>query len=103
VSSLDTPHGTWAEIQRRVSSDLDIPGRCYGRLIDGTTLLIDRSAMTDFGESSVLTTRPISYVARSRQRLWNFDDEAAASVDHGRDFWATWQWLIQLHHVLLGR
>ena len=53
VSSLDTPDGSWDEMQRTAGSDMDVPGRCYARLVDGSTMLIDRPAMTEFGESHV--------------------------------------------------
>ena len=103
VSSLDTPEGTWDEVQRTASSDMDVPGRCYARLFDGTTLLVDRLALTGFGGSHVLTTHPTYDVSGMRQRRWDFDRDLAESRDHTPEFWATWQWLIHLHHVFLGR
>jgi hypothetical protein len=51
----------------------------------------------------VLTTHPTYDVSGMRQRRWDFDHDLAESGDHTPEFWATWQWLIQLHHVFLGR
>ena len=103
VSSLDTPAGTWDEVQRSASTDMDVPGRCYARLIDTSTMLVDRLAMTEFGVSQVLTTHPTYSTSRQRQRRWDFDRDLAESTDFDPEFWTTWQWLIQLHDVFLRR
>jgi len=103
VSSLDTPAGTWNEVQRSADSDLDLPGRCYARLVDGSTLLLDRLARNEFGASNVWTTHPTYDVSGMRQRRWDFDRDLAESGDYDPDFRATWHWLIQLHNVFLAR
>lgn len=54
VSSLDTPAGTWSEVLRqRPPGSMNVPGRCYARLADGTTMLLDRGGRDQFGKFDI--------------------------------------------------
>jgi hypothetical protein len=42
VSTLDTAAGAWTDVRDRVDSALDVPGRAYIALIDGTKVILER-------------------------------------------------------------
>src|SRR5262249_11255682 len=103
VSSLDTPAASWRQIQQSASSEMDVPGRCYARLIDESMLLVDRLARTDFGMSNVLTSDPIRDVSGVPERRWGYARDLAQSEDHGPENRAIWHWLTQLTNLFLAR
>jgi hypothetical protein len=106
VSSLDTPSGTWAEVQNsgeQLVDELEIPGRCYARLIDGTVLLVDRYARDNFGKVAVETTRdcPLDSVTRELVRPWTYNRHLH-DPDPDRDpaLRDIVVWLTQLHTII---
>lgn len=103
VSSLDTPAASWPQVQQSAGSEIDVPGRCYARLIDGSMLLVDRLAKTDFGMSNVLTSDSIRDVSGVPERSWGYARDLAQSEAYGSENRATWHWLTQLNDVFLAR
>lgn len=88
VSSLDTPAGSWEQHQRTASSDLDVPGRCWAVLHDGSRLVVDRLAKQDYGRLDIQSTHGLP---RPSRRL----DESASPGDAD-----VWRWMWELHTVL---
>ncbi len=101
VSSLDTPAATWRQVQETANGELDIPGRCYAQLVDGSRLLIDRLAHRDFGKVVIGSTHLISDVSGEPLRRWTYDFDLADPHRQDPATRDTWQWLDQLHHVIL--
>ena len=101
ISSLDTPAATWRQVQHAAGSELDIPGRCYARLIDGTLLLVDRLAKQDFGKVNIWTTHLINDVSGEPQRRWNYGHHLADPDLRDPATRNTWHWLDQLHNIIL--
>ena len=101
VSSLDTPAGTWDKVQRTVRSDMDIPGRCYAVLIDGSRLQLDRHAKDRYGQVHILSTRTIRDSSRQPARRWE-PDEGRLSNEHQQDTDArhSWAWLHHIHDLI---
>src|SRR5262249_25091269 len=52
VSTLDTPAGTWDDVQASAGGADEVPGRCYALLCDGTAILADRGGRDSFGAVS---------------------------------------------------
>jgi hypothetical protein len=100
VCTLDTPAGAWDEVQRSASSDMEVPGRCYAYLADGSMLLLDRLARDHFGQCQVWTTHPVWDVSGELRRPTRPAPDLATSTAHGPDNPATWQWLAALHDTL---
>lgn len=100
VSSLDTPHGTWQQTRHTITNSLDIPGRCYALLADGTFLLLDRGGEDRFTELTIRSTRSLDVRPGQPSVRWQFDSALAALSDP--DTRRTWQRLQQLHDSLLG-
>jgi len=100
VSSLDTPAGSWEQVQKRVESDMDVPGRCYALLVDGSTLLVDRLARQDFGAYRVWASHPVLDASGQRQRWATTAHDIASSDAYGPDHTAIWRWLAELNRVM---
>lgn len=70
VSSLDTAGATWEEIQRVAAGPLDLPGRCFALLTDGTRLLIERGGQDVYGEVRILSTHDLNVEPGLAGRRW---------------------------------
>lgn len=82
ISSLDSPAGTWEQIQQRAVSPLDVPGRGYIYLYDGTRIIFDRGGpygmsgrtySTDQLGTALMSARPWSWLQDNAldPRIWN--------------------------------
>ena len=58
VSSLDSATAEWQHIQQSASGPLDLPGRCFALLGDGTQVLVDRGGQDVFGHYEVVSGWP---------------------------------------------
>jgi hypothetical protein len=101
VSTLDAPAGTWDHVLRTALNDMDVPGRCYAVLIDGSRLQLDRGALDQFGEVRVLSTHPIRDHSGHGSRRWS-PDRGRLSDERQQDDEAryTWAWLQRLHDII---
>jgi hypothetical protein len=110
VSSLDTEAGTWAQVRQEADGIIDIPGRSFAYLADGTFLQVDRRASRDFGAVSITSSRDLNTVPGMPSRMWRWADSHYDAQQHRwvltfPDHAATadiWHWLIQLHHTIYG-
>jgi hypothetical protein len=103
VSSLDTPAGTWVQIQRRASGELDVPGRCYAWLIDDSLLQVDRLASRGFGTVDIWSTHRLATVSRQPVRRWSYAHHLSQPERLDAANRAILHRLGQLHHVISGR
>jgi hypothetical protein len=97
VSSLDTPAGTWEQVQQDAISDIGVPGRCWVVLREGTRILVDRFAQNEFGRVDIQTTHAIRTASGEPVRRWRALHDSAAD----QETTATWQWLSTLSAVLM--
>jgi hypothetical protein len=97
VSSLDSPEGPWRKVQKRALGPLDVSGRCYAILTDGTKLLIDRNGMHTTGRLEIQSTGQLEDMTGSIGRSWTWLREG--NVDTATR--AVWSALELLHHVLV--
>lgn len=74
ISSLDAIQGTWEETQRTALDALDVPGRIFLELVDGTRVIVDR-ARNYPGDADVQTTKPLT-PQMSIFNTWRWLDEA---------------------------
>jgi len=100
VSSLDTPAGSWDEVQKSAQSDMEVPGRCYAHLVDGSMLLIDRLARRQFGECHIWSNHSVRDVSGERHRPTTTAPDIATSDTYGPQNRAVWQWLAALNSVM---
>lgn len=101
VSTLDTPAGPWDEVQRTALNDMDVPGRCYAVLTDGSRLQLDRGALAQFGEVRVLSTHTIRDQSGRGMRRWSHDKGRLSDERHqDPDARYTWGWLHHLHDII---
>jgi hypothetical protein len=102
VTSLDTPAGSWEQVQKTAQSDMDVPGRCYAQLVDGSALLIDRLARQHFGEYRIWTSNPVTDVSGARYRPTTLARDLAVSDTYGPDNRAIWRWLSEMNRLMAG-
>lgn len=76
---------SWEQIQKTAQSDMDVPGRCYAHLIDGSALLIDRLARQHFGQCRIWTSHPVTDVSGARYRPTTIVRDLAVSDTYGPD------------------
>jgi hypothetical protein len=95
VSSLDTAETTWERTQQRAAGPLDIPGRCFGLLRDGTMLLLDRGAQDVFGEVRVVSTHDLNVQLGLPTRRWSWQPDLRAVAGTAE----IWRRLYDLHAV----
>ncbi|WP_203714548.1 hypothetical protein [Asanoa siamensis] len=100
VTSLDTPDGSWEQVQKTAQSDMDVPGRCYAHLVDGSMILIDRLARQEFAQTRIWSSHAVRDVSGVRQRHATTAADIATSDAHGAENPAVWQWLTALNAVL---
>ncbi|MEJ3743111.1 hypothetical protein WEI85_07480 [Actinomycetes bacterium KLBMP 9797] len=96
VSSLDTPNGTWPQVQRTAYSDMDVPGRCWAVLYDGTRIVVDRFAKQNYGQVDIQSTQVLHDVSGQLRRRWRPLNEPNAD----EDTIYTWRFLRELHEVI---
>lgn len=97
VSSLDTPAGAWPDAQRAAFNDMEIPGRCWALLYDGSRMIVDRFARQDYGRVEIQSTHVLHDVSGQVQRRWRHLDDAS----FGPEVELTWHWLRQLHNLII--
>ncbi|GAA2576384.1 hypothetical protein GCM10010399_02560 [Dactylosporangium fulvum] len=100
VVTLDTPHGDWATVQRGARDELDLPGRCFARLIDGTMLLIDRGGEQQFNAMTVqcsIRDGNAQYGTPSMQWRWN---PALAETTEDDPTFHVWRWMSELGRII---
>jgi hypothetical protein len=99
VSSLDTPQGTWTDIQATAWTEMDIPMRGQAMLIDGSRLQVDVFGRDRFGEVQVTTSEPISGpTARLPIKNWHrLQNPQHQTPDEAE----VWRWMTTLHTTLL--
>jgi hypothetical protein len=93
VSSLDTPAGGWARVRQYVEGPLDVPGRCFVLLADGTRMLIDRGGDRALGAMTVQTTNRLDLSLGDPTRHCRLVPDLATDPATAE----TWQWLDRLH------
>jgi hypothetical protein len=72
VSSLDTADATWDQSRQRATGPLDLPGRCFALLRDGSMLLIERGAQDVFGEVRLVSTHDLNVRRDVSARKWSW-------------------------------
>lgn len=82
MSSLDTPRGAWAQAQYEIASPVEVPGRCYTVLMDGTRLVIDRRGR---GAMEIRSTQQLDAIPGLGLRRWNWLRPADQQPD--REVW----------------
>jgi hypothetical protein len=71
VSTLDTPAGSWDDVQSAATGTADLPGRAYALLVDHTALLIDRAATRQaYGTVSIHSTGDLNVQWGIAGRMW---------------------------------
>ena len=99
VSSLDTPAGAWQRTQNEAGGPLDIAGRCFVVLVDGTAMLIDRGGQDVYGEVRVQCTHDLNVEPGLAARRWSWNPDLY-SVDGTIE---VWQRLYGLHELAARR
>jgi hypothetical protein len=100
VCTLDTPSGTWATAQRRGTSEFDLPGRCYARLIDGTRLLLDRGGRKQFNGLSVQSSVDDANTCYGVPGMqWRCNPALATPEAHDPTA-DVWRWMSELGRVI---
>jgi hypothetical protein len=89
VSSLDTPEGPWSDVQRRALGPLDVSGRCYTVVSDGTRMLIDRIGLHSTGNLEIRSSKPLDDMTGSIGRSWSRLDDEDDDDPYHHDIWAT--------------
>jgi hypothetical protein len=102
ISSLDTPAGTWHQIQHSAKDERDVPGRCYAWLVDGSMLLVDRKVQDRHPDVTVWSTEPLANISGQMQYRSYYGrhiGEPERLDPYTRD---TLYWLSQLHEAIAG-
>lgn len=89
VSSLDTPTGPWDAVRHQVSHPMDIPGRCYAMLIDGTAMIMDRGGLAQFVRVHVTCNAELADPSHE----WSWERDLAVRDDGAAVF-------DRLHHLI---
>lgn len=97
VSSLDTSMGTWEQAQHTASGPLDLPGRCFALLSDGTMLLVERGAQDAYGEVRIRSTHDLNLSPGISPRKWTLKPDLAATAGT-REIWRR---IYDLHELVL--
>lgn len=96
VSTLDTPTGSWEQVQGTARDAADVPGRCYVILSDGTVMLIDRQPQrSGFGAVHVHSTHSLGPPSGLPSRSWALYEY----VVQMRAPMPVWDRLYELHMV----
>lgn len=94
VSSLDTPSGTWQQLQTQATSALDLPGRSFALLVDGTRILLDRGDKYG-GSGRIQSSHHLDTAPGLSFRTWFWLQEGDAATNE------VWTWLQELHRTVL--
>ncbi len=97
VSSLDSSEASWEQAQGSARSPLDLPGRCYAVLRDGTALLVERAGRRDFGSVRIYCTHDLTVEPGVAPRPWVWDPNLTTSSDGAE----VWRQLRHLHMIAL--
>ncbi|HEX6871648.1 MAG TPA: hypothetical protein VF163_11175 [Micromonosporaceae bacterium] len=97
ISSLDTEAADWEEAQRTASGPLDIAGRCFVVLRDGSTMVIERGGQDVFGEVRIASTHDLNIEIGISTRRWIWQPQVA-SVKGTPELWRQ---LYELHRLAL--
>jgi hypothetical protein len=97
VSSLDTATRSWEDTQQRATGPLDVPGRCFGLLRDGTMLLMERGGQDVFREVRVYSSHDLNVELGLSTRPWNWRPDLHTLPGTTE----IWQRLHDLHAVTL--
>jgi hypothetical protein len=103
VCTLDTPHGTWADAQRRATNEFDLPGRCYARLVDGTRLLLDRGGRKQFNGLSVQSSVEDANSCYGVPSLQWRCNPHLADVPPDDATYHIWRWMNEFGRIVDGR
>jgi hypothetical protein len=98
VSSLDSATDTWERIQHAASGPLDLPGRCFALLGDGTQLLVDRGGQDVFGEVRLAATHDLNIQLGLASRRWAWRPDLATTTGTAE----IWPRLAELHRLIVG-
>ena len=98
VSSLDSGTETWERIQRSASGPLDLPGRCFALLGDGTHMLVDRGGQDVFGEVRLASTHDLNIELGIAARRWVWRPDLATTSGTAE----IWPRLADLHQLIVG-
>lgn len=100
VATLDTPYGGPVAAERRAHNELELPGRGFARMIDGTYLLMDRGGKQQFNQLVVacsVNDENTRYGTPSMQWGWNPE---LAEIPGGDPTFQTWRWLSELGRLV---
>jgi len=98
VSSLDSDTEVWERIQQTSNGPLDLPGRCFILLGDGTHLLIDRGGQDVFGEVRLASTHDLNIELGLAARRWAWRPDLVTTTGTAE----VWPRLAELHQVIIG-
>ena len=98
VSSLDSDTETWERIQQSAGGPLDLPGRCFALLGDGTHLLVDRGGQDVFGEVRLACTHDLNIELGLAARRWTWRPDLAITSGTAE----VWPRLADLHRLIAG-
>ena len=116
VSTLDTSEGLWKDVKRRVNNEMEVPGRFYVHLVDGTRMLVDRLARDRLFRCRVSTNAALLGHDRWHRTVDFYDPELGVSDPGSLDYrsaqdapeadpragdFGAWQQLADLHEMLL--
>lgn len=101
ISSLDTPQASWRQTRQQAFGPLDVPGRCYALLTDGTMLLMDRGGQSRFGSFTVRSTHSLDVIPGQPARIWRWAGDLT-DLDSDPQTKPIWHWLHQLHQFVLS-
>jgi hypothetical protein len=95
VSSLDGPDGAWESVRRHATSALEIPGRSFALLVDGSRLVLDRGAQYG-GVGRIESSHPLDAGPGQSLRRWSW------LADPDGDLAQVWSGLAELHAIVLA-
>ena len=95
VSSLDGPDGRWQDVRLHATSALDIPGRSYALLIDGSRIVLDRGARYG-GAGRIQSSHPLDAGPGLSFRTWSWLSGSDAGLAE------VWGRLAELHDIVLA-
>lgn len=96
VSSLDTADATWEQVQHVAGGPLDLPGRCFALLTDGTQLLIERGGRDVFGEVRIACTQDLNVELGLAARRWAWRPDLTTTTGTAH----IWPRMYDLHELV---
>jgi hypothetical protein len=98
VSTLDMPDMRWHRAAMTADTALDLPGRGFVLLHDGTAMLIERHAHRSFSEHGVWSNRSLDLRPGHHTRVWTRAPRLVE--DANEQTRQVWVQLRALHDVL---